>query len=339
MRPVSILFLLVALTSCATSPHPTLERFEFTRVEMGMPFTIVLHAANTNQAERAATAAFDRVRALNAIFSDYEDDSELTQLSRSSGKNQSVPLSPELWDILERAQDLAERTQGAFDVTVGPYVSLWRRARRQREMPRPDLMQIARERVGYAHLHLDPVHRTALLAVPRMRLDLGGIAKGYALDEALRVLDRHGFPRALVSGGGDIVAGDPPPGHQGWRIALTPLDDPENRPAEQLLVSRRAVATSGDLFQYVEIEGRRYSHIVDPRTGLGLTQRRLVTVIATDSTTADSLATSLSVLGPEAGLNLAAQFPGVEARILQLVHGEIQTHATRGFSRWIAPPD
>ena len=337
MRPTLALFILTVLVSCATRPNATLERFEFSRVEMGMSFHIVLYAANTNHAHQAATAAFDRVRALNALFSDYEDDSELTRLSRSSGQNQAVPISPELADVLQRAQALAERTQGAFDVTVGPYVVLWRRARRQRELPRPDLMELARDRVGYAKLHLDPVQRTALLAVPRMRLDLGGIAKGYALDEALRVLDRHGLNRTLVSGGGDLVAGDPPPGRKGWSIALTPLDQPDGMPSAHLLLTRHAVATSGDLFQYVEIEGIRYSHLVDPRTGMALTERRLVTVTAPDSTTADSLSTALSVLGPQPGLELIAELPGVEARIQQLDGGAVRTHDSRGFHRRLAP--
>jgi FAD:protein FMN transferase len=306
-------------------------------VEMGMPFEIVLYAANTNEAAIAATAAFDRVRALNAVFSDYEDDSELTGLSRRSGEVEPVLVSPELWDVLERSQALAERTQGAFDVTVGPYVVLWRRARRQGELPRRDLMELARGRVGYGKLHLDPVHRTARLAVPRMRLDLGGIAKGYAMDEALRVLEGHGLNRVLISGGGDLIAGDPPPGRKAWRIALTPLDDPDAPPSGHLLVARRAVATSGDLFQYLEIDGRRYSHIVDPRTGLGLTERRLVTVIAPDSTTADSLATALSVLGPQSGLDLLSGLPGVETRILQLDGGAVRTYDSRGFRRWLEP--
>ena len=332
-----MLFIVTIMAACATRPTAKLERFEFSRVEMGMAFQIVLYAADTNQAARAATAAFDRVRALNTVFSDYEDASELTLLSRSSGEDQTVPLSPELWDVLKRAQALAERTQGAFDVTVGPYVVLWRRARRQGELPRPDLMELAHGRVGYTKLQLDPVYRTARLAVPRMRLDLGGIAKGYAMDEALRVLDRHGMNRALISGGGDLVAGDPPPGRKAWRIALTALEHPDATPSEHLLVTRRAVATSGDLFQYLEIEGRRYSHIVDPRTGLGLTERRLVTVLAPDSTTADSLATTLSVLGPLPGLDLIAGFPGVHARIQQLDDGAIRTYDSPRFRRWLAP--
>lgn len=330
-------WMLTVLVACATPRPAEFERFEFSRVEMGMPFHIVVYASDATRAEQASTAAFDRIRALNAVFSDYEDDSELTQLSRSAGENRPVMVSPALWEVLERAQALAQRTQGAFDVTVGPYSVLWRRARRHRELPRPDLMELAHERVGHTKLRLDPVHRTALLTVPRMRLDLGGIAKGYAMGEALEVLDRHGLGRALISGGGDLIAGDPPPGRAAWRIALTSLASPQAPPAEHLNIARRAVATSGDLAQYVEIDGRRYSHIMDPRTGFGLTERRLVTVIAPDPTTADSLATALSVLGPHLGLELAAEFPDVEARILQLEETGVRSSASPGFHRWLEP--
>jgi thiamine biosynthesis lipoprotein len=302
-----------------------------------MEFKIALHAPDPAQGQRAATAAFDRIRALNAIFSDYEDDTELTRLSRSAGSGDAIPLSPELWDVLHQAQTLAAQTQGAFDVTVGPYTSLWRRARRQRELPRPDLLATAQQRVGYAKLHLDPVRRTARLTTPRMRLDLGGIAKGYAMDEALKVLATHGIRSALVSGGGDLVAGDPPPGKRGWRIGLASLDDPEAPPAEFLLISRRAVATSGDLFQFVEIDGRRYSHIVDPRSGLGLTDHGLVTVVAGSSSVSDSLATAMSVLGPEAGLELIAHYPGTEVRILRRPTDTLEVAKSRGFDKLLDP--
>jgi thiamine biosynthesis lipoprotein len=298
-----------------------------------MEFRIVLYASDTSHAEIAAAAAFDRIRALNAIFSDYEDDSELTTLTRTAGSGQAVRLSPELWDVLNQAQILAARTHGAFDVTVGPYTSLWRRARRRSEFPRADLLELARGRVGYAKLHLNPAQRSAMLAVPRMRLDLGGIAKGYAMDEALKVIGTCGIHSALVSGGGDIAVSNPPPGRRAWRIGLASLDEPGAAPSEFLLVARSAVATSGDLFQFVEIDGRRYSHIVDPHTGIGLTDHSLVTVVASRSAVADSLATTLGVLGPKAGLELIAQDLGVEARIARRAGKTTEVRESRGFSR------
>lgn len=338
MRTILIGLLFGLITGCANRPGDGPLRFEYARTEMGMEFRIALYARDASQAKAAAVASLDRIRALNAVFSDYEDDSELTHLSRSAGSGRAIPVSPELWEILNQAQTLAAETQGAFDVTVGPYTSLWRRARRQREFPRPDLLETARARVGYLKLLLDPKRRTATLTAPRMRLDLGGIAKGYAMDEALKVVQSHGIRSAMVSGGGDLVVGAPPPGRRAWRIGLAPLDDPDAAPTEFLLVSDKAVATSGDLFQFVEIEGRRYSHIVDPRTGVGLTDHSLVTVVADRSATADSLATAVSVLGPARGLALIARHRGTEARVVRRPGTSTEVQASPGFRKLLEPP-
>jgi len=315
-----------------------LRRFEFTEPQMGMPFRIVLYAPDENLAAQAARAAFARVAELNQVLSDYEEQSELVLLNRSAGSGRDVPLSADLWRVLERAQQLAARTDGAFDVTVGPAVQLWRRARRQRELPIPERLTAALRAVGYRYLVLDPRRRTARLEVAGMRLDLGGIAKGYALDQALAVLRARGLPRALVSGGGDMVAGAPPPDAKAWRIELAPLDVADAPPALFVWLKHAGLATSGDLFQHVEISGRRYSHIVDPRTGIGLTDHSLVTVIAPDGLTADSLATAVSVLGPEAGLRLVESTRRVAARIVRQPAGQVQVCESRRFTRFVAGP-
>jgi FAD:protein FMN transferase len=296
---------------------PHLKQYEFSRPQMGVPFRIVLFAPDAETAEAAAEAAFTRIAELNQIFSDYEHDSELSALSRASGKGAAVPVSAELWHVLSRAQELAEKTGGAFDITVGPSVGLWRKARREQRMPRPDLLAETRQRVGYRHLRLDPGRQAAELLVPGMRLDLGGIAKGYAIDAALAVLRSSGIRSALVSGGGDLAVSDPPPGKDGWRIEVAPLDVPNAPPARFVLLKQAAMATSGDVFQKLEIEGARYSHIVDPRTGIGLTDHSLITIIAPDATTADSLATAVSVLGPGEGMKLVEQTPGTAALIVR----------------------
>jgi FAD:protein FMN transferase len=305
---------------------------------MGVPFRIVLYAPDEKAAEAAAEAAFTRIEELNQIFSDYEFDSELSRLSRTSGQGMAVKVSSELWDVLDRAQQLAEKTGGAFDVTVGPSVSLWRKARREQQFPRADLLEQTRRRVGHKHLILDPERRTAELRLPNMRLDLGGIAKGYAIDEALQLLTRRGIRSALVSGGGDLAVSDPPPGAGGWRIEVAPLDVPEVPPAKFVLLKHAAVATSGDVFQRLEIDGVRYSHIVDPRTGIGLTDHSLVTVIASDCTTADSLATAVSVLGPEEGMRLIEETPGAAALILRMPEGKLEQFESTRFRQFVATP-
>lgn len=315
----------------AAEPNATAsERFEFTQVEMVVPIKIVLYAPDEEQAEEAAQAAFARILQLNGIMSDYDQNSELRRLGETSGHGKAVPVSPELWQVLSHAQTLSARSQGAFDVTVGPMVQLWRRARRQRELPSDERMTAARPLVGYRLLRLDPQHRAVELLEPGMRLDLGGIAKGYAADEALEVLAKRGIRSALIDAGGDVVLGDAPPGKPGWRIGVARLEV-DGPPSHVLVLSRAAIATSGDRWQYVEIGGTRYSHLVDPRTGLGLTDHSSVTVVAPDGITADGLASAVSVLGPEEGLKLIEDTPGVEALIVRAPEGKIEKYESTGW--------
>ena len=162
-----------------------------------------------------------------------------------------------------------------------------------------------------------------------MRLDLGAIAKGYAVDEALRVLKKHDITRALISGGGDMAALDAPPGKKGWRVELAGAST-NSMPAEFVLLKNHALATSGDVFQHVEIAGVRYSHIVDPRTGIGLTNRSMVVVIAPNCAAADSLSTAISVLGPDAGMPLA-KWKNACVRIGSEVGGRIAVRQSSCF--------
>ncbi|MEO6789021.1 MAG: FAD:protein FMN transferase [Chthoniobacteraceae bacterium] len=286
------------------------EKFVFEKAEMGVPFRITLYAADEAKAKRVAEDGFARVEALNRIFSDYEDDTELVSLSHTSGQGRAVKVSDELWTVLERAQVLAARTDGAFDVTCGPLTSMWRRARRKREMPAPDLVAEMASRVGWKKMRLDVKAHTVELLAPDMRLDVGSIGKGYACDEALKVLRREGCPRAMVAGSGDISAGDPPPGRKGWRIEIVglDLDDPASAPAPEVVeIANAAVATSGDRNQRLDANGKRYSHILDPRTGQPLTDHALVSVIAKDGLTA-GISTACSVIGPREALKLAAEW-------------------------------
>jgi thiamine biosynthesis lipoprotein len=301
---------------------------------MGMPFRIVLYAPTQSAGDAAAEAAFARIKQLNDIMSDYDADSELSKLSRSSGSRREVPVSEDLWFVLNRAQDLAERSDGAFDVTVGPCVSLWRRARRQHQLPDPVRLAQARQAVGYQHVRLNPARHAVELLVPNMKLDLGGIAKGYAIGEALKTLDLFAIARALVEGGGDVAVSNPPPGKEGWRFELSSLDVSNAPPARFLSLKNVAISTSGDLYQRLEIDGKRYSHIVDPHTGIGLTDHSLVNVIAPDSITADSLTKVVSVLGPKKGLAFIDRIPHVAARVIRDPEGKIEIYETSRFARY-----
>lgn len=330
MGRLMVAWLLVAGLPAASSGEPTFSRFEFSQVEMAAAVKIVLYALDAPAASAAAEAAFARIHALNSILSDYDPQSELRRLEHPAGEGKAVPVSQDLWRVLSHAQGLSRRSHGAFDVTVGPVVRLWRRARRRKTLPSPERLRAAREQVGYRLLRLDREPRTVELLKPGMRLDLGGIAKGYAVDEALAVLKKSGIPRALVDAGGDIALGDPPPGKPGWRIGIARLEA-DGPPSHVLTLSRAAVATSGDTWQYVEIDGRRYSHIVDPRTGLGLTDHSSVTVVAPDGMMADALASAVSVLGPQKGLKLIEETPGTAAFIVRAPQGKVETHASKSW--------
>ncbi len=328
--------LAMVFASCATAPRAALQRFEYLQAQMAVPFRIVLYAPDTAQADAAAQAAYARIAQLNAIMSDYEDASELTLLSRTAGSGRAVKLSDDLWRVLGRAREVAELSGGAFDPTVGPLVQLWRRARRQRELPDPAKLAEARKAVGYTNLVLDAREHTAKLLVPGMRLDLGGIAKGDAAREAMKALNACGIRSALVAGSGDMAIGDAPPGKRGWRIELAPLDAPGAPPVRFLEVANCNFATSGDLFQRAEIDGKRLSHIVDPRTGQALTDHGLVVVITPEGITADSLSTTVSVLGPEKGLELIARIPGAATRIQRAPGNRVEVIESDGFAKFYA---
>ncbi len=337
LRSFCFLVVLPWLTaSCVSTPEagPPPGRFEFHQTEMGVPFRIVLYAASTNAAEGAVATAFQRIKQINDIMTDYDSDSELSRLSQTSGQDRAVPVSPDLWVVLARAQELAQRSHGAFDVTVGPYVNLWRYARSQGKLPDPARLAKARLAVGYNKMQLDAEHRAVKLLAPNMRLDLGGIAKGYAVDQALRVLGRRGIASALVSGGGDMAVSGPPPGKEGWRIELPPLDASNAPPARFVVLTQAGISTSGDLFQRLEINGVRFSHIVDPRTGMGLTDHSLVTVIAGDDFTADGLTKVMSVLSPKEALKFIAKTPDAAVRIVRHPGNKTEVHESGGFRRF-----
>ena len=308
-----------------------LTRFVYEKAEMGLPFRITLYAPDEATAKTASDAAFERVAVLNSILSDYDPDSEISRLSRTAGQGRAVPVSGDLWRVLERGQQISARTEGAFDVTIGPLVNLWRNARRKKELPSAEMIAEMKSRVGYQNLTLNAENRTAELTRSDMRLDVGSIGKAYAVDAALAVLQQRGLPRALVGGSGDMAAGDPPPGEAGWKIEVAPLDAPDAPPPQIILLAHRGIATSGDIFQRVEIDGKRYSHIVDPHTGLGLTDHALVTVLAPDCFSANSLSTAACLLGPERALPFIEATPDAAAHLVRRPADKIEFRTT---SRW-----
>lgn len=296
-------------------------------------FRIVLYAPNQETAARASQAAFDCVTRLDGIMSDYRATSELSLLCQKAGSG-PVKVSAELFDILSISQEIAARTGGAFDITAGPIIQLWRRARRTDELPDHARLTKAVALTGYRKLHLNRPTQEVQLDLPGMQLDLGGIAKGYAAHRAVAVLQAYGVRSALVAAGGDIFAGAAPPGEKEWRVSILSLTPDEKNEEGRLMVHDAAVSTSGDAEQFVQIGGVRYSHIVDPRTGLAVTGRSSVTVVAREGAIADAAATALSVLGPTEGLKFIDEERDAAAFIMRAsTDGGLQKFFSRRWAR------
>ena len=329
---------LVLATPALAGGGPGLRRFEVTEPHMGTAFTIVLYTDDDALASRASRAAFDRIKQLDRTLTDYDPESELMRLCEKAG-GPPVAVSPDLFAVLARSKALFERSEGAFDVTIAPVVRLWRRARREKKLPDPDLLARALKLVGSDAIRLDPEERTIQLTRPGMKLDVGGIAKGYASGEAIKVLKREGVASALVAGSGDIVVSDPPPGRAGWTIAVAPLKpEAEGTSGRTIFLKNAAVSTSGDAEQFVEIDGVRYSHVVDPATGLGLTERRSVTVIAPEGATADGLDTAACILGPDKGLALIESTPGASGLFVRLTPRGQEVRESKGWAGYASRP-
>ena len=295
-----------------------LTRFEYTEYHMGVDVRIVAYAADRAVAERGCAAAFERFAELDTIMSDYRPTSELMRLCARSGGT-AVSISSDLYRVLKRSKELARRSGGAFDVTCGPIVRLWRKARKARALPSAAEVEHARALTGWRRVEFDEKRRAVRLRTPGMQLDLGAIAKGYAADCAQAVLRSGGITRALIEAGGDIVVSGAPPGEPGWKIQVP---NSAGQPGP-LRFANAAISTSGDLEQSTEIGDKRYSHVVDPRTGYPLTDRIQVTIIARDGMTSDSLSTAISVLGRRKGLELARLYRVSESYIRNARPGEV----------------
>lgn len=313
------------VSSCVSKP---LKLHSYKAVKMGVDFRIDLYAKSEEMAEQAASKAFDRIEQINSVMSDYIVDSELWKLSESSGSNRAFQVSDDMWQILNFSKRINQLSEGAFDITAGPYILLWRKARVIKRLPDERSMKRAANRVGMDKIMFNDVDKSVKLAVPKMRLDLGGVAKGYAADEALKVLKSEGIEYAMVDGSGDISMTAHPEGN--WRIFISDSHESSGFFVE---LSTCSIATSGDTFQNVEIGGKRFSHIVDPKTGIGVTDSFRVTVIARDGKTADALASSLTVMGPEKGISLVEKMNGVEALVSKMEEGKRVSYKSSGFPK------
>jgi len=307
-------------------------RFQFTQTEMAVPIRIVLYAPDNATASTAAGAAYARFHELNSILSDYDPQSELRRLCSSSSEGKPIVVGDDLWRVLQRARELSERSEGAFDVTVGPLVRLWRSARHTKELPSADSMATAKGLVGWKLMQFHPEDHGVELRKPNMRLDLGGIAKGYAVDEAMTALGKHGITRMMVEAGGNIGLGDAPPGKLGWRIGIA-RPDAQSPAREYLELHGVSISVSGDMWQYAIIGDKRYSHLVDPRTGMALTDHSSVTVVGPDGLSTDGLSSAAAILGPEKGLQLIENTPNTAGFMIRMVDGKEETFESKNWKR------
>ena len=270
----------------------TQSRHETTVQKLGTTFRFISYTEDSNLAAQTAQLAIKLIDSLNLVFSDYEEKSEITLLSQSAGTDTWVQVSDHLWRVLKIADRLSHDSNGAFDVTIGPLTKLWRRAFRRNIMPSKIDIKKALQLVGFKSIQFDNKTQAVRLSKTGMRIDLGGIAKGYIVDRIYNLYASKGLRKVLVDGGGDLFIGDAPSDTSSWKInlpSLIPFQDDR-------FTSQYALATSGDTFRYIESDGIRYSHIIDPRTGYGIQNQSNVTIIAETCMIADALASVLSML-------------------------------------------
>jgi thiamine biosynthesis lipoprotein len=305
-----------------------INRYEAKQEHMGTLFRIVVYATDAT-ARKAIPQAFQRIAEIDQKLSNYKKESELSQLSSKIGKRVSV--SDDLWSVLKLSRTVHQQSNGSFDVALGPITKVWLQARRTKILPTPDVVAKALHCSGTNLLEFNDVDKTVQLTRAGMALDPGGVAKGWAVQQAIDVLRDHGILSALVDGGGDMFMMGRPQSRESWRIAVAPLR-PGGKPTTIVGLVDRAIATSGDAWQYLEVDGRRYSHIVDPKTGMGVTIPCSVTVISKDGGTADAWASAISVLGPKAGLKTLARRKDLEALVVYVdEQGDVQQETSAGF--------
>jgi len=288
---------------------------------MGTFVHVAAVAENSGTAKKCVQAALEEICKVDELMSDYKSDSEISRVN-SRADEKAVQVSEATYEVLQRSVEFSKMTDGAFDITVGPLVALFREAKESKVAPSEQQIALARSKVGFEKLKLDSENKTVQFSDKGMLLDLGGIAKGYAIDKAIEAAQRCGAIGAMVDIGGDVRCfGLPPEGKDHWLIGLQdPNSAIEGIEGGGLLlvlkITNAAVATSGDYQQFVLIEGKRYSHIMDRRTGTSAEGLSSVTIIADNATDADALATSVSVMGAEKGLALIEKLPGTEAILI-----------------------
>lgn len=326
MKHRPLLGICLLLSACGQAAEARLR----TRSTGVMGTSLELRAIDPDvaKADAALEAAEAEIRRVEDLMTDWRP-SPLTSLNEAAGKGpQKVPL--ELCRIIDRGLAMGELTGGAFDITFAGVGKLWRFKGGQKRPPDPEVLRAALQRVDYRRVKVDLANSTVELPAG-MRIGLGGIAKGYGVDRAMRVLMQHGIKHGVVNAGGDMKVLGQKHGAP-WEVAIKHPRERE-RAMALLRVSNTCVVSSGDYERFFEFEGRRYHHILDPRDGMPAKGGMSATVVAPNAEQADALATALCVLGPSEGLALIRKIPRVEAILVDL-QGEVHaTAALRGSLR------
>lgn len=305
-----IFLLLVALAAVrpAASASPEILRFEDSMDAMGATYSVILYAADREKTLGVINLAFDEVKRLDELLSNYRPASEWSQVNRFAAER-PVKVSKELFDLLAACADYSRESEGAFDITVGPLMKVWGFYKGSGHLPQRPEIQGAEQKVGYRNLILDPKEQTVRFRRPGVEIDPGGIGKGYAVDRMVAVLKQYGITSGLVNGGGSSIyaIGAPPNEPRGWSISIRHPRD-ENETVEQVFLKDESMSTSGSYEKFFRAEGRIWSHIMDPRTGFPAQGILSDSVIAPRTIDSEAWSKPFFIDGLKKGRQWAAQF-------------------------------
>ncbi len=299
---------------------------------MGSPLNIIFYAPDSVIANKQARACFKLVDSLNNIFSNYDSSSELTRINNNAGIAKSM-ASPLMWELLLESKRAYTKSHGAYNITMGPLTHLWRTARRLKQFPTTTQIKNNLLLCHFNKIQMNAQDHSIYLSDKGMQIDFGGIGKGYIAQKVVDYLKKEGVTSSLVDAGGDIVFGDAPPNKNGWIVGVNQPEKADDLLPEKLQLHNMSVATSGDVYQFIEHNGKKYSHIIDPATGYGVTSLRNVTVIANDGAVADWLATACSILPIDQAKKLALSLHA-ELLITESVNNQLKRNNTKGFDKY-----
>ena len=308
------------------------RKFSYSEMKMGSPFNLIIVSTDSIKAKHLAQKSFQLVDSLSHIFSNYDSSSELSKINTSAGLL-PYKMSATMLDLVQKSQYAYIQSKGAYDISIGPLSSLWRNARKTKLFPEASTVLATKKLVGLGQVKINKRLGTIFLPVSSMQLDFGGIAKGYIAQRVIDYLKTSGIQQALADAGGDIVMSGAPLNQKGWLVGVNVPETTDDLLNKKLQLSNCSVATSGDVYQYIEKNGVKYSHIINPITGYGVTNLRNVTIIAKTGATADWLATACSILPIKEAKKLAISHQAA-LLITTLENGKLVFEATPNFKNY-----